>query len=135
MDQRVQFIADYQRGLFGIAKLARQYGISRKTADKWIDRYDAHGRQRTVTDTRTGTVTTFDYDNADRVTFVATVMSSTGTAHGGLCRYTPGAFRAAGRVARLDWCVRRPPRGGGCRSEARNVGQDYGHQHLRHPGW
>ncbi len=43
MDQRVQFIADYQRDVFGVADLARRYGISRKTAYKWIDRYEAAG--------------------------------------------------------------------------------------------
>ena len=35
MDQRVQFIADYQRDVFDVAELARRYGISRKTAYKW----------------------------------------------------------------------------------------------------
>ena len=35
MDHRVQFIAEYQRGVFDIAELARRYGISRKTAYKW----------------------------------------------------------------------------------------------------
>ena len=43
MDQRVQFIADYQRDVFDVAELARHYGISRKTAYKWIDRYDVGG--------------------------------------------------------------------------------------------
>lgn len=43
MDQRVQFIGDYQRGVFDVADLARRYGISRKTAYKWIDRYAADG--------------------------------------------------------------------------------------------
>jgi len=43
MDQRVQFIADYQRDMFDVADLARRYGISRKTAYKWIDRYEAAG--------------------------------------------------------------------------------------------
>ena len=43
MDQRVQFIADYQRDVFDVADLARRYGISRKTAYKWIDRYDVGG--------------------------------------------------------------------------------------------
>jgi len=43
MDQRVQFIADYQRDLYDIADLARRYGISRKTAYKWIDRYEVGG--------------------------------------------------------------------------------------------
>lgn len=43
MDQRVQFIADYQRDVFDVTDLARRYGISRKTAYKWIDRYAAAG--------------------------------------------------------------------------------------------
>ena len=43
MDQRVQFIADYQRDVFDLAELARRFGISRKTAYKWIDRYLRHG--------------------------------------------------------------------------------------------
>ncbi len=52
MDQRVQFIADYQRGVFGVAELARQYAISRKTAYKWIDRYDADGPEGLVDQSR-----------------------------------------------------------------------------------
>ena len=44
MDQRVQFIADYQRAVFDIAELARRYGISRKTAYKWIERYEIGDR-------------------------------------------------------------------------------------------
>lgn len=43
MDQRIQFIADYQRDVFDVAELARRYDISRKTAYKWIDRYAAGG--------------------------------------------------------------------------------------------
>jgi putative transposase len=43
MDQRVQFIADYQREVFDVSELARRYAISRKTAYKWIDRYAAGG--------------------------------------------------------------------------------------------
>ena len=43
MDQRVQFIADYQRAVFDIAELARRYGISRKTAYKWTERYEIGG--------------------------------------------------------------------------------------------
>lgn len=43
MDQRVQFIADFQRDVFDVADLARRYGISRKTAYKWIARYEAGG--------------------------------------------------------------------------------------------
>ena len=43
MDQRVQFIAEYQRAVFDITELARRYGISRKTAYKWIERYEIGG--------------------------------------------------------------------------------------------
>lgn len=43
MDQRTQFIADYLRGLFDVTQLCSQYGISRKTAYKWIDRYLRQG--------------------------------------------------------------------------------------------
>lgn len=43
VDQRVQFIADVQRGVFSVAELARRYGVSRKTAYKWLDRYEGDG--------------------------------------------------------------------------------------------
>jgi putative transposase len=43
MDLRTQFIADYLRGLITISELCREYEISRKTAYKWIDRYEAEG--------------------------------------------------------------------------------------------
>lgn len=43
MDQRVQFIADYQRDESNVAELARRYGISRKTAYKWVERYQVDG--------------------------------------------------------------------------------------------
>lgn len=43
MDQRTQFIADYQRGVFTVVELAARYAISRKTAYKWIDRYAEGG--------------------------------------------------------------------------------------------
>lgn len=39
MDQRTQFIADYLREVLSITELCDLYGISRKTAYKWIDRY------------------------------------------------------------------------------------------------
>ena len=52
MDQRVQFIADYQRGEFDLADLARRFGISRKTAYKWIDRYKAAGPEGWVDQSR-----------------------------------------------------------------------------------
>lgn len=39
MDQRTQFIADYLRDTLSITELCQLYGVSRKTAYKWIDRY------------------------------------------------------------------------------------------------
>src|SRR5438876_9888396 len=41
MDQRMQFVVDYQRGLHSVTELAARFAISRKTAYKWIDRHDA----------------------------------------------------------------------------------------------
>lgn len=39
MDQRTQFIADYLREILSVTELCQLYGVSRKTAYKWIDRY------------------------------------------------------------------------------------------------
>lgn len=41
--ERMRFILDVQKDLFSIAELADRYEISRKTAYKWIERYDADG--------------------------------------------------------------------------------------------
>jgi putative transposase len=41
MDQRMQFIVDYERGLQSVTELADRFSISRKTAYKWIDRHEA----------------------------------------------------------------------------------------------
>jgi putative transposase len=41
MDQRVAFIADWLRNEWTMTELAERYQISRKTAYKWVDRYDA----------------------------------------------------------------------------------------------
>jgi transposase InsO family protein len=43
MDQRTQLIADYMRELRSLTELCDLYGIARKTAYKWIDRYLRHG--------------------------------------------------------------------------------------------
>lgn len=43
MDQRLEFIREYETGLFTMTELVAQYGISRKTAYKWLDRYAAGG--------------------------------------------------------------------------------------------
>lgn len=40
MDQRVAFITDWLRGEWTMTDLAARYGISRKTAYKWVDRYE-----------------------------------------------------------------------------------------------
>ncbi len=43
MEQRVLFIADYLRQLSSISDLCAQYGISRKTGYKWIERFKQAG--------------------------------------------------------------------------------------------
>ena len=43
MDERVQFISDYQRQVFTMTTLCERYGISRKTGYKLVARYDAEG--------------------------------------------------------------------------------------------
>lgn len=43
MDQKIRFIADYQRHVFALAELCRRCGVSRKTAYKWIERYQVDG--------------------------------------------------------------------------------------------
>jgi putative transposase len=43
MDERVQFISDYQRQLFTFVELCDRFGISRKTGYKWIARYETEG--------------------------------------------------------------------------------------------
>ena len=45
MDQKTQFIAEYLRQSLSISELCTNYGISRKTGYKWIDRYLHHGPQ------------------------------------------------------------------------------------------
>jgi transposase-like protein len=39
MDQKIQFIADDLRATLSITELCQLYHISRKTAEKWLDRY------------------------------------------------------------------------------------------------
>ncbi|MCK5263830.1 MAG: IS481 family transposase [Gammaproteobacteria bacterium] len=43
MQQKVLFIADYLRQVSSLSELCRQYGISRKTGYKWIQRFDEQG--------------------------------------------------------------------------------------------
>ena len=43
MEQRLDFVREYETELFTMTELAAQYGISRKTGYKWLAEYDAHG--------------------------------------------------------------------------------------------
>src|SRR6266851_9139786 len=43
MDERLAFIREYETELFTMTELAAQYGISRKTGYKWLERYEAEG--------------------------------------------------------------------------------------------
>ena len=45
MDQRVAFIADWLRDEWTMTELAERYGISRKTAYKWVARYETDPEQ------------------------------------------------------------------------------------------
>jgi transposase InsO family protein len=61
MDQKTQFIVDVLRGRLAIIELCDEYGISRKTGYKWIDRYLREGpsglrdRSRRPTNSPNGT--------------------------------------------------------------------------------
>ena len=46
MDQRVAFIADWLRDEWTMTELAERYQISRKTAYKWVDRYEVDPAHR-----------------------------------------------------------------------------------------
>lgn len=43
MDQRMQFIREYQSGLFTMSELVEHYGISRPTGYKWVRRFEVAG--------------------------------------------------------------------------------------------
>jgi len=43
MVERVKFVADHAEGLYGVAELSRRHGISRKTAYKWLRRFEEEG--------------------------------------------------------------------------------------------
>jgi putative transposase len=43
MEARLAFIREFETELFTMTDLAAQYGISRKTGYKWLDRYEAEG--------------------------------------------------------------------------------------------
>lgn len=43
MEQRADFVREYESGLFTMTELAAQYGVSRKTGYKWVAGYEARG--------------------------------------------------------------------------------------------
>lgn len=43
VDLRVQFISEYRSGLWSMTELTAQYGISRKTGYKWVERSESGG--------------------------------------------------------------------------------------------
>lgn len=43
MEQKILFIADFWRRRYSLSELCRQYGISRKTGYKWVERYRLDG--------------------------------------------------------------------------------------------
>ncbi len=45
VEQRQQFIADYQEGFYSMSELCARYGISRKTGYKWLERFANGGRR------------------------------------------------------------------------------------------
>ena len=45
MEQRLEFVREYESELFTMTELAAQYGISRKTGYKWLERYAALGAE------------------------------------------------------------------------------------------
>ena len=43
MEQRLEFVHEYESGLFTMTELAAEYGLSRTTGYKWLARYAADG--------------------------------------------------------------------------------------------
>ena len=43
MDERMRFVVEVERGQMSKAAICRQFGISRPTGDKWLERYREHG--------------------------------------------------------------------------------------------
>jgi transposase InsO family protein len=43
MVERLRFVADHSEGLYGVSELSERYGVSRKTAYKWLRRFEEQG--------------------------------------------------------------------------------------------
>lgn len=52
MDERRRFISDWLKGDWNVAELSRNHGISRRTAYKWLDRFQANGEAGLVDQSR-----------------------------------------------------------------------------------
>jgi transposase len=48
LDQRLQFLSSYQKEEMSVADLCREYGISRPTGYRWINRYEETGPEGLV---------------------------------------------------------------------------------------
>jgi transposase-like protein len=48
VDQRLQFLSSYQKEEMSVADLCREYGISRPTGYRWINRYEEIGPEGLV---------------------------------------------------------------------------------------
>ena len=45
LEERIRFIEEWQKRERSVAELSRAFGISRKTAYKYLERYDQEGRK------------------------------------------------------------------------------------------
>lgn len=45
MDQKLRFVEEFESALYTVTELSRRYGISRKTAYKWLHRYGEQGEE------------------------------------------------------------------------------------------
>jgi transposase InsO family protein len=50
VDQRLQFLSSYQREEMSVSELCREFGVSRPTDYRWINRYKESGPEFTITD-------------------------------------------------------------------------------------
>src|SRR5271168_5003619 len=48
LDQRLQFLSSYQKEEMSVADLCREFGISRPTGNRWINRYNETGPEGLV---------------------------------------------------------------------------------------
>ena len=44
-EERQRFLEDYRLGYYSVAELSERFDISRKTAHKWINRFEQSGRE------------------------------------------------------------------------------------------